>query len=302
MSKKSAKSKGYRKAVEKKPYLSRKDIIILCIVLAVLAVGAILLFTYDDGALKVKDGKIVDPGENWLIVNGNTKGGRRYFKLGEVGDIPGYMLSREPFMSDDNLTQFNYAPEAEDSGVTGISISASAYDPARLAEGNAKMVAGVKGSAVSDVATDKAGDVEYTYYTYTHEYHAEEEAAEDAPAEEKAPAEEEAPAEETPAEEEPAEEAPADETPAEEDAPAEEKPAEEDAPADEAPAEEKAADDAPNRFDQALNAYLPAANNGSIVIVVSAKPDSADGYLTEDQLKETLNQAVAAVTLETKQG
>ncbi len=277
MAKKSAKSKGYRKAAEKKPYLSRKDIIILCVVLAVLAVGAILLFTYDDGALKVKDGKIVDPGENWLIVNGNTKGGRRYFKLGEVGDIPGYALTREPFASDENLTQFNYAPEAEDSAVTGISISASAYDPARLAEGNAQMVAGVKGSVVSDVATDRAGDVEYTYYTYTHEYRAEEATTEEA-------AEEEAPAEEAPAEEAPAEEAPAEE-----------------APTEEAPAEAQAADDgAANRFDQALNAYLPAADNHSVVIVISAKPDSADKYLTADQLKEALAQAVAAVTLESK--
>lgn len=263
MAKKSAKSKGYRKAAEKKPYLSRRDIVILCVVLAVLAVGAILLFTYDDGALKVKNGKIVDPGENWLIVNGNTKGGRRYFKLGEVGDIPGYTLSPEPFMSDDNLTQFKYTPEAEDSAVTGIVISASAYDPARLSEGNARMVAGVKGAAVSDIATDRVGDVEYTYYTYTQEYTAEEEAdaAEEAPAED----------------------------------------AEAEAPAEEAPAGEKVGDEAPNRFEQALNAYVPAPNNGSIVIVISAKADSADGYLAEDQLKETLGQAIAAVTLESKQ-
>ena len=277
MAKKSAKSKGFRRSVEKKPYLSRKDIIILCVVLAVLAVGAILLFTYDDGALKVKNGKIVDPGENWLIVNGNTKGGRRYFKLGEVGDIPGYTMAREPFMSDDNLTQFNYAPEAEDSAVTGITISASAYDPARLADGNAQMVASVKGSAVSDVATDRAGDIEYTYYTYTHEYYADEAPAEEAAAE--------APAEEAAAEEAAAEEAPAEEAAAEE------------ASAEEA-AGEKADDGAPNHFDQALNAYLPAANNRSIVIAISAKADSADSYLTEDQLKETLAQAVAAVTLE----
>ena len=279
MAKKSARSKGYRKAAEKKPYLSRRDIVILCVVLAVLAVGAILLFTYDDGALKVKDGKIVDPGENWLIVNGNTKGGRRYFKLGEVGDIPGYTLSPEPFVSDDNLIQFKYTPEAEDSAVTGIVISASAYDPARLSEGNARMVAGVKGTAVSDIATDRAGDVEYTYYTYTQEYTAEEEAdaAEEAPAEESAEAE-----------------APAEEAPAEDDAEAK-------APAEEAPAEEKAGEEAPNRFEQALNAYVPAPNNGSIVIVISAKADSADGYLPEDQLKETLGQAIAAVTLESKQ-
>ena len=264
MAKKSVKSKGYRRSVEKKPYLSRKDIIILCVVLAVLAVGAILLFTYDDGALKVKDGKIVDPGENWLIVNGNLKGGRRYFKLGEVGDIPGYTMAREPFMSDDNLTQFNYTPEAEDSAVTGITISASAYDPARLADGNAQMVASVKGSAVSDVTADRAGDIEYTYYTYTHEYYADE----------------------TPEEEAPAEEAPAEEASTEE------------ASTEEAPAEEKADDGAPNHFDQALNAYLPAANDRSIVIAISARADSADSYLTEDQLKETLAQAVAAVTLE----
>ena len=267
MAKKSAKSKGYRRSVEKKPYLSRKDIIILCVVLAVLAVGAILLFTYDDGALKVKDGKIVDPGENWLIVNGNTKGGRRYFKLGEVGDIPGYTMAREPFMSDDNLTQFNYTPEAEDSAVTGITISASAYDPARLSEGNARMVAGVKGSAVSDVATDRAGDVEYTYYTYTREYYAAEESAEETAED------------------------------ASEAADATEESAESEVPAEETAGTEESAE-APNHFDQAMNAYVPAPRNGSFVISVTAQADSAEGYLTEDQLKEAVSQAIAAITPE----
>ena len=131
MAKKTAKSKGYRKVAQKKPYLSKKDIVILCVLLVVLAVGAVLLFTYDDGALKVKDGKIVDPGENWLIVNGNLKGGRRYFKLGEVGEIDGYTMEPEPFANDDNLHQFNYKPEAEDSAITKITLSSSAYDAAR---------------------------------------------------------------------------------------------------------------------------------------------------------------------------
>ena len=67
MAKKSAKSKGFRKSVEKKPYLSKKDIIILCVVLVAVAIGAILLFTYDDGALKVKDGKIVRPFDRTTI-------------------------------------------------------------------------------------------------------------------------------------------------------------------------------------------------------------------------------------------
>lgn len=295
MAKKSAKSKGYRKAVEKKPYLSKKDIIILCLLLAVVAVGAILLFTYDDGALKVKDGKIVDPGENWLIVNGNTRGGRRYFKVGEVGDIDGYTREAQPFASDDNLYQFNYTPEAEDSAVTGIAISASAYDPVRLAEGNASLVAAVKDTTVSDVATDKAGELEYSYYTYTRAYHVDDADAEAEDAEAEAPAEEEAAA----TEEAPGEEAAA---PAEEATPAEEEaaPAEDAAPAEEeaAPAED-AAEDAPNRFEQGLNAYVGAAENRSVVIVLTAEAESADAYLTEDQLKETLAQAIAAVTMET---
>ena len=305
MAKKSAKSKGYRRAAEKKPYLTKKDITILCVLVAVVAIGAILLFTYDDGALKVRAGKIVEPGENWLIVNGNTRGGRRYFKLGEAGAIEGFTMETKPYLSDDNLTQFNYTPEAEDSAVTGVTISTSAYDPARLAEGNAQMVASVKGSSVSDVATDKAGELEYTYYTYTHEYYAAEEAEAEEPAAEDAVAEEPAaedaaePTEDAPAE---AESEPAAEEPTSEEAEAEE-PAAEDAaePTEDAPATEEsepAADEAPNHFEQAMNAYLPAAHNGSIVFTISAKADSAETYLTEDQLKETLNKAIAAVTLE----
>ena len=268
MAKKTAKSKGYRKAAQKKPYLSKKDIVILCVLLVVLAIGAILLFTYDDGALKVKDGRIVDPGENWLIVNGNLKGGHRYFKLGEVGEIPGYTMEPQPFMTDDNLHQYNFKPEDENSAVTGITVSASAYDPARLAEGNAKMVASVKDSVVSDIATGKAGDVEYTYYTYTHNYYAEDETAEEAGSEAQ-----------------------------DEDAPAEDETAEE-APSEEAPAEEASDDQAPNHFEQALNAFVPAARNGSIIVTISAEAPDADSFLTEDQLKETLSQAIAAVTLE----
>ena len=58
MAKKSAKSKGYRKTVSKKPYLSKRDIGILCVLFVIIAVAAILLFSYDDGALKLADGKL----------------------------------------------------------------------------------------------------------------------------------------------------------------------------------------------------------------------------------------------------
>lgn len=257
MAKKSAKSKGYRKAIEKKPYLTKRDIIILCVILAIVAVGAILLFTYDDGALKVKDGKIVDPGANWLIVNGNARG-RRYFKLGEVGDIDGYTMEAQPFVSDDNLNQFVYTPEDETSGVE-ITISASAYDPARLAEGNSGMVAALKDTTISEIATDALGDAEYTWYTYTREYY-------EAPAEDADTADEADAAEEEAADtaEEPAAEA----------------------------------ENAPNHFNQAMNAYVSAPRDGSFVIAITAEADAAEGYLTEAQLKDIAGQAIAAITPE----
>jgi len=280
MAKKSAKSKGYRKQVEKKPYLSRRDIVILCVILAIVAVGAILLFTYDDGALKVKDGKIVDAGENWLIVNGNARG-RRYFKLGEIGDIDGYTRENRPFVSDENLNQFVFTPEGE-SAILDISVSASAYDPARLAEGNMKMVSSVKDTRVSDIATAAAGDSEYTWYSYSREYYAAEEPAEgDAAAES---AEGDAAAES-----------------AEGDAAAESAGETSEEPAGETSEEaSEEASEAPNHFEQALNAYVPAPRNGSFVIAVTAEAPDADSYLTDDQLLEAVEQAIAAITPESE--
>ena len=163
MAKKSAKSKGYRKTIEKKPYLSKRDIILLCALLAVVAVGAIMLFSYDDGALKVKDGRIADAGDNWVVVNGASRGGHRYFKLGEVGDMEGYTREAEPVTGDENLTVYHYTPESVDAGVKSVTISGAAAKPQRVAEYYRSLVTNLD---VSEVEKDKVGDVEYTYFTY----------------------------------------------------------------------------------------------------------------------------------------
>ena len=50
MAKKSAKSKGYRKTVTKKPYLSTKEIIWTCaIVVALILIVVLFNVFYDDG-------------------------------------------------------------------------------------------------------------------------------------------------------------------------------------------------------------------------------------------------------------
>ena len=106
MAKKSAKSKGYRRQTAKKPYLSKRDIAILCGIVAVLAVAAFFLFRYDDGALKVKDGAVVTEGDNWLIVDGsNVRGRARYFKLGEIGEIDGKIRELSRAERDNLLVQ-----------------------------------------------------------------------------------------------------------------------------------------------------------------------------------------------------
>ena len=177
MAKKSAKSKGFRKTTGKKPYLTRKDIITLCVLLVIVAIGAIMLFSYDDGALKTKDNRIVDPGENWLIINGSSNG-RRYFKVGEVGDIEGCTRDAQPILTDINLPQYTYTPEGDDAGFDSITVFASPYDPRPLAESASGRVRPIDGFDVSEVGTSKAGDVEYTWYSYTRAYVKAEEAAE----------------------------------------------------------------------------------------------------------------------------
>lgn len=195
MAKKSAKSKGFRKTQGKKPYLSRRDIIILCVILAVVAVGAILLFSYDDGALKTKDGTIVGAGENWLVINGSNSGGRRYYKLGEAGELDGYTRESAATLTDANLRQYTYTPEAEGGDVVSISVSASPYAAERLAQSTSQVIGSLDGCEASAVSSADADGLEYSYYTYTNVY-AEAEAADAAPdadpedaAEDAAPAE-----------------------------------------------------------------------------------------------------------------
>ena len=171
MAKKSAKSKGYRKVAGKKPYLSKRDIVMLCVLLAAVAVGAFLLFSYDDGALKVQDGRIVDAGDNWLVVNGASNG-RRYYKVAEMGDMPGYTMGRETMPSDANVTFFKYTPEDETSVVSSISVTANSANAAQQAKYYASLLSEF---SPTEPAKADAGDVSYLYFTYSHDFHADDE-------------------------------------------------------------------------------------------------------------------------------
>ena len=167
MAKKSAVSKGFRKQTGKKPYLSKRDIILLCVLVAALAVASILLFRYDDGALKVQDGKVATDGDNWLIVNGsNTRGGTRYFKLGEVGALEGYDRATEAVLSDENLPDYVFTAQAEDAPIQKITVSTSHASAEAMAKYAASMLSTVETAQVGEVQSADIGSATAHYFLY----------------------------------------------------------------------------------------------------------------------------------------
>ena len=262
MARKSAKSKGYRKQAAKKPYLSKRDIAILCVLIVAVAIGAILLFRYDDGALKLKDGAVVTEGDNWLIVNGsNVRGRARYFKLGEMGEIEGYTREAHGIVTDANVPEYAFTPVDEAAGITSITATASHSGAEALAKFGTESLAAIEGTSVGDTVEADINGHAVQYSIYTSE-HAVAEAAEEA-AEEAADASE--------GSDEAAEDA--------------------DTAADDTAAE-------PNRFTKSLSGYFDAGHDSCIAIHVESSAESADGYLADDALTEALAQAVMAVTLE----
>ena len=130
----SARSKGYRKTVQKKPFLTKKEIIALVAIVAAIAL-AILLFNllYDDGSLDVVDGAVqTENFDNSVIVQDHIGDETKYFKVAEVGELEGYTREREENSADANLATFVYTPEDETSPIDYIRISSGSYPPDEL--------------------------------------------------------------------------------------------------------------------------------------------------------------------------
>ena len=169
MAKKSATSKGYRKQASKKPFLSKKEIVILCVIAAAVLIGFIVLLNYDDGALKLADGALVTEGDNWLIVNGTYgRNNARYFKVGEAGEIEGYTRAAQASQNSVYTFQYVYTPEVEN-GVNSIGIDVyPAVTAQSLAEYYAALLPSLSGMEyeVSEVQTGEAGGVPYVWFSW----------------------------------------------------------------------------------------------------------------------------------------
>ena len=127
----SARSKGYRKTVQKKPFLTKKEIIALVAIVAAIAL-AILLFNllYDDGSLDMVDGVVqTENFDNSVIVQDHIGDETKYFKVAEVGELEGYTREREENSANANLATFVYTPEDETSPIDYIRVSGGSLTP-----------------------------------------------------------------------------------------------------------------------------------------------------------------------------
>lgn len=127
----SARSKGYRKTVQKKPFLTKKEIIALVAIVAAIAL-AILLFNllYDDGSLDVVDGAVqTENFENSVIAQARIGDETKYFKVAEIGEIEGYTREREENSADANRATFVFTPEDETSPIDYIRVSGGSLTP-----------------------------------------------------------------------------------------------------------------------------------------------------------------------------
>jgi len=181
MAKKSAKSKGYRRQAAKKPYLSRRDIAIVCAIVAVLAVAAFFLFRYDDGALKVKDGTVVTDGDNWLIANGsNVRGGARYYKLGEIGEIDGYSREKGALASDANIPEYTFVPVGEDAGDVRLTVTCGHGSAEAMAKYAHSLMENTGAITADEVQSGPLGGRDARWYSYDTDLTAAEATPEDA--------------------------------------------------------------------------------------------------------------------------
>ena len=169
MSKKSITSKGYRKSA-KKPYLSKRDILIVVGVIAVIVIGIVLFnLLYDDGSLDVVDGVAQVQGENSMLINAGSANNPRYYKLGQLADIEGYALESAPAGVDENVREFTYVPEG-DSPYDEITVNANANAADILCAATLAAYSSAENTVCSEQMSMDLDGREVLYFTYQREY------------------------------------------------------------------------------------------------------------------------------------
>ena len=162
MAKKSAMSKGYRKTVKKKPFLTKKEIIELVVIVAVILLGIVLFNTfYDDGFIKAND---VQQGD--IVAYASTDLRDRYFKVGTIGEMEGYTLD-ERAEDAAPIESYIFTPEAETDNVDSVSVSASFVNAELLANSTMSYMTGIE-TNFSEIEKTTIQDHDAFVFSYTY--------------------------------------------------------------------------------------------------------------------------------------
>ena len=257
MAKKSAANKGYRKTEKKKPFLTKKEIIELIIIVAVIAL-AIVLFNlfYDDGFIGAKD---VHSGD--IVSYGSAKIKNRYFKVGEANELDGFTLT-ENRSENSGLINYTYTPDQETDHINNITLAGSHVDAETLTDSIIAYNSSIDSIETSEKIATTIQDHDAFVFGYTYDYYDSSLAADVSDnAEAAAPVETEAPADDSTVEDT-------------------------EAPADDAAAEdtETSADPASNVYCQNLSVYVRVDDEGhTIAMHISRTGDDDSFYMPEDQ-------------------
>lgn len=171
MSKKSAKTKGYRNFKKDKQADSEKEfrtmIIGLIVVVAVVAIAMIGIKVYDNiGKLKVDGYNILGVGENWIIKNTGSQAEPKVFKMAELNEVvEGYTL--EPMERHLQYSQSNYyMAEDENNPIDTycVTVATGNHD---VAVYNGYDKVGGFGAMInqSEIKTGTAAGKDFYYYT-----------------------------------------------------------------------------------------------------------------------------------------
>ena len=260
MAKKSAASKGYRKTVKKKPFLTKKEIIALVVIVAAIIIGVVAFnLFYEDGYLRAGD---VQPNDVVTFVSKEID--NRYLKVAESKEVDGFTRTNE-YRDVNPTASFTYTPdEPTDNITTTITLGGSyreALELARSTMGALEPFASGSNFSATEIQNVTVQDHDACFFSYTMDYYDESVANNAAEAVEE---ETEADDGETEAAEEEAE-ATDEETEAAEE-------------------EVEAETPASNRFNQSISLYVTTNGDHTVCFHIARVGDDDSHYLPEDEI------------------
>ena len=170
MAKKSAASKGYRKTVKKKPFLTKNEIIALIAIVALIVVGLVAFnLFYDDGYLEAKD---LQP--NDVVASVSREVRNRYRKVADAKEIDGFTLNNENWKTAP-ASEFIYTPDEPIDNISYLSLNGSFVEADELSNTSMGTLQSFnsQGSsfAISDRTTTSVQGHDAYIYTYTSNYY-----------------------------------------------------------------------------------------------------------------------------------